>query len=525
MYNFSSLSEDEYRKICSVIPHSIIVGYFKKNPKEFSKIRPGFRATAVLNKDAIRLLVSCRERDFISSFIEKIVSDWLKDIQSVIQKYQNNGESEITSYIHTLYQSFFSDNVSAFFKLINKDYSKEQLEMIASLVALLKNTEKAQQDLEDSSRKFKDEVISYKKKAEKSEKALEKTNKKLGELVSKQNDLETLQKKYRELLNEYEQSTKEREAVISQVDGLKKQITLLNEIVTAAQKEKAQLEISIRAKIEEENESKILRVKSSFPVAPVDMEEFNEYFSYNLESIGIVNSDFPINTLLTTYMSYILFQGKPIICNKIYADALVKCISNTLVNNAPVDYISFSPDTDEKHICAALSASGRIVVLENFLGNYNETLLLSMLDKFKSKIIILSVTYEKTLFYLPNDFLIYCYYVNLSRVLGFVRAGISDEDSSILAEKENTQVALPSKNRFQDTVRSIASELGLSALSSGMITEFVTDDKSACAVLAFCIIPYVSDVLGNKAINISETFQRYINRCPYKKLFEEWFMI
>jgi hypothetical protein len=150
--------------------------------------------------------------------------------------------------------------------------------------------------------------------------------------------------------------------------------------------------------------------------------------------------------------------------------------------------------------------------------------LLSILDKYKSKIIILSVTYERTLFYLPKDFLTYCYYVNLSRVSEFVRARTPDEDPSILTEKEIMQAVFPSKNRFQDTVRSIALELGLSALISDKVAEFVSDDISACAVLSLSIIPYLSDVLGKNAFNISETLQRYINRCPYKKVFEEWFM-
>lgn len=525
MYNFSSLTEDEYRKICSAIPHNIIVGYFQKNPKEFSKIRPGFRAAAVQNKDAIKLLVINRERGFISSFVERIAGDWLKDIQSVIQDYQNNGESEITSYIHTLYQSFFSDNVSAFFKLINKDYNEDQLEMIANLVALLKKIDEKQHELEASSHELKEELTACERKTEKSEKTLEKANKKLAELTSKQSNLESLQKKYLKLLNDYEQSTKEKERAILQVDELKKQVSLLNETVAALQKENEQLEISIRAKIEEEKETEALHAKSSFPIAPVDMDEFIEYFSYNLESIGVVNSDLPINTLLTTYMSGALFHGKPIICNRTCADTLAKCLSNTLINNAPANNLSFSPDLDEKRICAALNVSGRIVVLENFLGNINETLLLSILDKYKAKIIILSVTYEKTLLYLPKDFLAYCYYLNLSRIPGFVRATIPDEDPSIIAEEEITQVAYPAKNRFQDTIRSIARELGLSALISGKISEFVCDDKTACAVLALSIIPYINDVLEKNAFNISETLQRYTNRCPYKKMFEEWFAV
>ena len=135
------------------------------------------------------------------------------------------------------------------------------------------------------------------------------------------------------------------------------------------------------------------------------------------------------------------------------------------------------------------------------------------------------MTYEKTLFYLPKDFLAYCYYVNLSRIPGFVRAMLPDEDPSTLMEKENARMTYPTKNRFQDTVRSIASELGFSALISDKVAEFVCDDRSACAVLLLSIIPYMSDVLGKNSFNISETLQRYINRCPYKKVFEEWFAV
>ena len=226
------------------------------------------------------------------------------------------------------------------------------------------------------SRELKDALTVCERKAEKSEKSLEKANKKLAELTSKQNELESLQKKYQELLKDYEQATIEKDLAVSQVDELKKQILSLNEAVGALQKEKAQLETSIRTRIEEEKEAEALRINISYPIAPVDMDEFVDYFSYNLDSIGVVDSNLPLKTLLTTYMSCVLFQGKPIICNRTCTDTFARCLSNTLVNNEPVNHIVFSSDLDEKHICTALNMSGRIVVLENFLGNYNETLLL-----------------------------------------------------------------------------------------------------------------------------------------------------
>ena len=119
MSDISILTDEEYGRICAAIPHGIIVGYFKKNPKEFSKIRPGFRAAAIKKDDAIKLMVKYRQNGFISSFVEHIVKDWLMDISSAISDYQQNGETEISAYIHALSQSYFANNISAYFEIVS----------------------------------------------------------------------------------------------------------------------------------------------------------------------------------------------------------------------------------------------------------------------------------------------------------------------------------------------------------------------------------------------------------------------
>ena len=521
--NFSLLTEEEYLKICSVIPHNLISDYFKKNPKEFSKIRPGFRPSSVQNKDAIRLLVTHRDHDFVYSFVEKIVNKWLKEIQNAVQDYKNKGESEITSYIHTLYQSFFSDNVSAYFKLIDKDYNEDQLEMISNLVMLLKNIEEKQCELESTTTELRDALRNSERKVAKGEKLLEKTNKQLTDLTSQLNNLKLIEKQYQKLVGDFEKTTKEKESMIQQVGCLEKQVFSLNETVKKLKKEKESLETSIREKIEAENEKNALLLEDSYPLAPIDMDEFKEYFSYNLESIAVVNSALPVNKMLTTYIADILFRGKPIICKKSYANSLIRCVSNTLVGNDSISSIAFSPEYDEKALTTAIKNCGRIVMLDNFLGNYNETILLTILDRFKSKIIILTVTYEKTLFYL-KDFLAYSYYVNLSHIPSFGKALIPDEDPSVIEEKENEGARITAPNRFRDIITSIAKELGFSRILSEKASEFITDDLSACATLAFYLIPYVDEVLGKNAFNTSESLQRYASHSPYKVLFEEWFM-
>ncbi len=524
MIDLSILSKEEYEKICFVIPHKYIVNYFQRNPKEFSKIHPGFRAFAVQNRDAIKLLVKFRERGFISSFVQKVVNDWLKEIQDVVQDYQDNGESEITSYVHALYQSFFSDNVSAYFKILKKDYNSDQLDMISSLVLLLKNIEDKQHELEATTDRLENELSNCNKTLQEKEKKIKAINQRTEQLTSELNKLKSIEKQYHELLESFDQVTRENEVTKQQIIALKNEVLSLNNTIMSLQKEKEDLECSIRTRIEEETKNEARCMSSSIPLIPKNLDEFKEYLSYNLESVGVSNDPLPIRTLLVSYLSSVLFQGKPIICNKCFIDVLAKCISNTLAGDAPVSIISFSSTIDEKEICNAINNSGRIVVLENFLGNYNETVLASILDRFKSKIIFLTVSYEKTLYYLPRDFMAFSNYISLSHASYLLFSAESDEDPSTIDE-EASQSMTPPKNRHKDVIQKIASELGFSGLLSEMVSAYVYDDISASAVLVFNLLPYMSEVLGKNAFNVSESLQRYAVRSPYKKVFEEWFMV
>lgn len=525
MSDLSRLSDEEYKNICVLIPHEIIVQFFKKNPQEFSKIRPGFRATRVQNQEALKLLCSFRDRVFISRFVGKIVDKWLKEIQEYVQKYQNNGEDEISSYIHTLYESYFAENVTAYFKLIEKEYNSDQLEMISNLVLMFKGVKEKEKELKSEIVKLKDKINKCKKEDENREKFLEKTSKYVIDLKSKIKEIESIQDKYQELCNNFKQISKEKKNCEIEIENLEKQIILLRDNVKNLQNEKIELEATIRLKIEKETE--IQRIEPSYPLVPKNIDEFKENFSYNLESIGVRNSPLPIKKLLVAYLSDILFKGKPIICNKICVETLSKCISNTLVGNEPITKIAFSKVCDEKNLFNAINKSGRIVILDNFLGNYNETILISILDKFKSKIILLSVVYEKTLLYLPTDFLAYCYYINLSHISSFIKELIPNAIPSTIDEEIIEQPKCHSSSasdRNKEIIKLIALDFGYSILVSEKTTAHINDDLSACATLVFNLIPYVREVLGKNAFNISETLQRYVDHSNYKYVFEKWFM-
>ena len=521
MINFSTLSEDEYLKICSAIPHTIIVGYFQKNPKEFSRIRPGFRASAITNRDAIKLLATFRNRGFISSFLEQIVKDWIKDIIGVVDGYRNNGESELTAYIHTLYQSYFADNISAFFKLIEKEYDDEHLSIIADIVSLLKEIDGKQKELETASKETVEALNISERNNRSVSRSLEKANKQIEDLTGRLEKLKTLNKQFQDLSETYEKSEKENSEQKKQLEDLRRQISQLSVSLKDLKKENSELEVSIRTQIDKEKEAELMLVRCPYPISPVDLSEFQEYFSYNLESIGVKNSPLPTIKLLSVYISTIVFQGRPIVCNRSCGNVLTKCISNALAGNVPADTIVFSA---EKAITKTLLNCGRIVVLDNFLGNYNESVLLSLLERFKNKIIFLTVTYDGTLRYLSEEFFSYCNYVNLSNIPAFSAFVDPDEDPSIVEEKEYSYEDSPKTNRYVSILNSIMKELGYSKTIVNIRASKVANDTSLCGYLLFDVLPFFVDVQLKNPFNYSETLQRYVEKCPYKNVFEEWFL-
>lgn len=521
MINFSVLSEDEYVKICSVIPHDIITGYFRRYPEEFQKICKGFRASAVKNKEAINLLIAFKDRSFISSFVERIVKKWITEIMEVVDGYKNDGESELTAYIHTLYQSFFADNVSAFFKLIEKEYDNDKLNIITNLVSLLKEIDNNQREWENVAKKAKDELNSSEKK---NNRVLEKANKQIDDLTLRLEKLQLLDKQFGELTEEYNILKNTNTVQKKNLEGLRTQISQLKVSIKELQKQNEEMEVTIRKKINNEQEVAAISACFSNPIRPTDLTEFQEYLSYNLESIGVKNNPLPISDLLSVYMANILFQGRPVVCNKSYVDVLTKCISNTLIGKTSIDTVVFSVEFDEKKITKTILSCGRIVVLDNFIGNFNESLLISLLNRFKNKILILTVTYDGTLRYITKEFFAYCNYVNLSSIPVFSSSINPDEDPSILEEEEYIFSETTKNNRFQLQLNRIMTELGYSKIIVNITSLNVSNDLSLCGYLIFNIVPFWIDVNLKNPFNYSEALQRYVNKCPYKSIFEEWFL-
>ena len=255
MNNLSILTDEEYSRICTAIPHEIITGYFRKNPKEFLKIRPGFRTTALKPDDAVKLMVKYRKNGFISSFVEHIANDWLMEITEAITEYQEDGESEMSAYTHALSLSFFADNTSAYFKLIDKEFSDEEIDFVRETIELLKSYDEKLHSLENELKRASQELDECKRANEsvaiKNMRQLEKSASQIKRLAEKVNELQKIELLYENAQHDIEKYKNDNEILKRYNVSLSQKLTELQNKINDITKEKNELELSIRKKVKD----------------------------------------------------------------------------------------------------------------------------------------------------------------------------------------------------------------------------------------------------------------------------------
>ena len=527
MSDFSVITEEEYSRICAAIPHEIIVGYFKKNPKEFSKIRPGFRAVTIKKDDAVKLMIKCRQNDFISSFVERIVKNWLSEISDAISNYQKDGETKISAHIRALSQSYFADNNSAYFKLTDTDFSDDDISLIQEIIVLLKDYETKLQEVEDKLNESLLEIDECKRANKaataRSKRQLEESTSQIRKLKERVKELQKTESLYKNIQSEFENSK-------ANIESLNRLNTSINDELSALQsekekltREKAELEVEVQKRLEDERKEELLSKCFTKPLRPVDMEEFLDYLRYNLDNIGIKNeSDIPVNDLLCLYIADIAFCGKPIVCDKAIAKTLSGCIANTLIGSSYVSRICYTEDIIERTLREFLINSGRIVIIDNFLGNFNETILLSIVEDYKNKIIFLTYSYSKTLKYISEEMFAFSSFIGANKIPALFALTSTDEDPSTFNEEEYEPELVYCDNRYETILRNILKELNFYEKVVNAKTLNITGEEKMCEILAFDVIPYCFEVRSINPLNQSRTLQKYIQKSHYAKLLERW---
>jgi hypothetical protein len=256
------MTEDEIRYVCGVIPSRDAVGYFQHNPKEFSKICPGFRASAVAKLDISNLLFRNRSRGFVEFFIEKHIGDWLSQIQEHIEKCLNDGDSRNFALLKTLPHCFFVDNIGLFFKLTGEEYTDETLSVLETSIKLIKDSEAECERLHTALTNKTSALGRAEADLERVQSEQAKTSKKLGERLEEIKVLKRANadiEKNKEVISQLEQT----------IISLKKnrqeceiEIQLLKADLASAKDEQQLLEQKIREELKKQQEEKSISKSS-----------------------------------------------------------------------------------------------------------------------------------------------------------------------------------------------------------------------------------------------------------------------
>jgi Membrane-bound metallopeptidase len=524
------LSKEELQFICSLIPHQNAISYFSRYPKEFAKVRRGFRPNKLTKRHVESILLNFHNHNFISNLIEQHIHDWVSITQEQINMCIQEGNSKEVAIIKALSQSNFSNNIQLYFKLVNENYSEEYIGFLSAFINIYKETsvikevkeniEKELRLLESDLRTLKVNLDSSRGKQRDSvEEQLKKSSAEINEIKKKivavedyADTIDDNQKRIEFLLNENAMLQKKIEIMSGELSEIK------DACILTEKNESIRIEIDQEQIIENISELPI-------PKSPSDIDEFKEYLSYNLENIGLTkNTEY--FRLLIEHLSEVLFQGFPIIISHKVGLNLIKCTANTLIGNQNAKMLVYYQNITSTHINHFFSTADRIVGLANFLGNFNETELIPIFEKHRDKIIFLTVAYNRTLNYVSKEFLEYCRYLNLDRISALSLTVNLTEDPSSLEEQSKMFELNYEWNRYQRILKQILMELDFRQSLVERYCSYVKNEDDLCRLLAFEILPYCTDVLQINPYNISNQLNKYAGhagRCPIKNLLLGWF--
>lgn len=132
-----TLSKEETEELLNIIGGNYFKGNFVSTPREFSKLKPGFRPDKVTNEDALKLATKNIDRSFIITVVNSRVDSWLKEISSESGTRVSNGLYGTDALASTLLDSFFKNDIDLYFKLRGGS-SPEEIDLIKEKMETLK---------------------------------------------------------------------------------------------------------------------------------------------------------------------------------------------------------------------------------------------------------------------------------------------------------------------------------------------------------------------------------------------------
>lgn len=520
-------NEDELKYICDKIMHANIINYFKYNSRSFNKIRPGFRPDKIPEIEAKRLIITYARKSFITNFLENTLKVWLNQIENEYKNYILEGYGHVQALMHTLPDSVFFENVELYFKIIGDDYTENEISILSDAITIISNINENAKKQGNKLSSTESALRVSNQRLKLKEASLKKTRDKISVIETDLSAANHESAKVKNLKNEIEKE-------ILKNKSLEKDNLCLRNNVLKGKKELEKYKNTnkrLQAQLCDKKEMKELKkakkkASQLLPKHPNDMMCFKEALEDNIASIGVSQSQQYFGYLIE-YIINIAFDGVPIISDLTSGINIAKCISNSLVGEWEIDQLDYIKGVTSTDIDKFLLSSGRVVCLNGFIGNFNETELIPLLKNYKAKIIFITTMYSRTLNYVSNEILRYCHYINTNRIPELAKDALKFEESSIFIESEfETNFAINS-NRYSKKLQSIMNELGYSQMLIQNKKSKVTDESSLIQLLAFDVLPYSVDVLHLSPFNESDYLLKYTDntsRFILKDLFKEWFI-
>jgi predicted nucleic acid-binding Zn-ribbon protein len=249
------LTEDEIRYICSIIPQSDTIDYFNRYPNDFRKISGGFRANTIARHDVGNFLFKHHNQDFVSSFIERHISNWVSPIKEHVNECIEAGDNEDLAYIHTLPYCPFADNIALYFKLIEKESTENYVSLLSSAITAINEVSEKQ----EKSNKLLDgkeaEIQQIQEQLERSKTDLDRARTELNERLTEINALKRTNhdlEKLRKILETHEETIASLKSNIQKREETLKQ---LRKELSDVKDSRHQLEIQSNAELHEREET------------------------------------------------------------------------------------------------------------------------------------------------------------------------------------------------------------------------------------------------------------------------------
>lgn len=179
------------------------------------------------------------------------------------------------------------------------------------------------------------------------------------------------------------------------IEELKEQLTLSNK----------SKELDLNAKIE--NNVNLINLESENQVRlPDNIFEFEDRVSACIS-----------NKQCARYVIKLFKLGKPIISVYKTAEWLARLYCACLgISASSIEVVHFSHKFNAASIANSINqSSARFIILDGFLGNFQENLLIPQLREVVGKVIFLTTSFEKTIEYIPEEIFEYCSYINLEK--------------------------------------------------------------------------------------------------------------